>query len=392
MECPLCIEIFDQQNIFICNACKYSNCIDCHKKYLLTSTQDQHCINCRSVIPYDLFLQKFNKKNWVFDNYKTHRYNVLWEREQSLFPQTVHYNSLKKQEKILTSERESLLKQIMQINIKLDNLGLKQKNKTQTFEYTYACPLENCKGFLNKDFKCDLCDSNICNKCYTEKIEDHIHECSDELVETFNAIKKEAKPCPTCGEFISKISGCDQMFCVKCATAFSWKTGLVEKGIIHNPHAHAFFQNNPNAQENYLNNINNNNQNNNECRPPIPDKYFFKSDYFHSNDTYISIISMHRRIAEFRQYNRNRILTFIQNNNDKNLDLRLRFINNEINEKMFKQVLHSRNKKLYYMKNISQTVIYAYEIAEMILWTIADLIKNDKNKKENNVLEDVKKM
>jgi hypothetical protein len=43
------------------------------------------------------------------------------------------------------------------------------------------------------------------------------------------------------------------------------------------------------------------------------------------------------------------------------------------------------------MKNISQTVIYAYEIAEMILWNIADLIKNDKNKKDNNVLEDVKK-
>ena len=389
MECSICIETIDQQNLYICNVCKYTNCIDCHKKYLLTSTQDQHCINCRSIIPYDLFLQKFNKKNWIFDTYKTHRYNVLWEREQSLFPQTVYHISLKKQEKIILDEREKLFQQIALLNIKLNDLGLKQKNKTTSFDYTYACPLENCKGFLNKDFKCDLCNSSICAKCYTIKSENDIHECSEELIETFNAIKKEAKPCPTCGEFISKISGCDQMFCIKCATAFSWKTGLVEKGIIHNPHAHAFFQNNPNAQQNYLNEINN--QNNNNCRPPIPDRFLFKYDYFHDLTIYEKIIQMHRKMAEFRQYSRNRLLIFIQNNNDKNLDLRMRYINDEINEKNFKQVLHSRDKKIYYMKIVCQTVIYAYEIGEIILWTIVDIIKNSNGTQTVEILENIQK-
>jgi hypothetical protein len=52
----------------------------------------------------------------------------------------------------------------------------------------------------------------------------------------------------------------------------------------------------------------------------------------------------------------------------------MKYVNNEINEKQLKTTLHARDKKLYFKKNIFQTYIYAYEIAEMILWTIADLM------------------
>ena len=35
---------------------------------------------------------------------------------------------------------------------------------------------------------------------------------------------------------ITKIDGCDQMWCVSCHTAFSWRTGQAASGIVHNPH------------------------------------------------------------------------------------------------------------------------------------------------------------
>ena len=48
-------------------------------------------------------------------------------------------------------------------------------------------------------------------------------------------IRKDTKPCPGCGEFSHKIHGCDQMWCPTCKVAFSWKTGQLEKGTVHNP-------------------------------------------------------------------------------------------------------------------------------------------------------------
>ena len=85
---------------------------------------------------------------------------------------------------------------------------------------------------------------------------------------------------------------------------------------------------------------------------------------------------MHRRISEFRQYDRNRLLRYNQaheNNQSGNLDLRIKFVNNLITEKLFKQTLHSRDKKIYFNRIIFQTFIYTFEIAEYILWSIADI-------------------
>jgi len=49
-------------------------------------------------------------------------------------------------------------------------------------------------------------------------------------------LKKDTKPCPKCGTMIQKLSGCAQMWCPDCHTAFDWRTGHVETGRIHNPH------------------------------------------------------------------------------------------------------------------------------------------------------------
>jgi hypothetical protein len=61
------------------------------------------------------------------------------------------------------------------------------------------------------------------------------HVCDPQTLETIKLIKRDSKPCPTCKALIYKIDGCDQMWCIQCKTAFSWVTGRIETGRIHNP-------------------------------------------------------------------------------------------------------------------------------------------------------------
>jgi len=95
------------------------------------------------------------------------------------------------------------------------------------------CPM-NCRGFLDEKYKCGLCLTTVCKDCHQKKEEEH--KCNPDEVATITELKKSTKPCPKCQIRIYKTDGCDQMFCISCHTAFSWNTGRVETGVVHNPH------------------------------------------------------------------------------------------------------------------------------------------------------------
>ena len=110
--------------------------------------------------------------------------------------------------------------------------------------FTQKCPTTDCEGFLSTQWKCGLCDGSFCKDCHETKADDH--ECNPDLVASVKAIKKEAKPCPRCASQISKIDGCDQMWCTQCHTAFSWNTGNIETHVVHNPHYFQWMRENGN--------------------------------------------------------------------------------------------------------------------------------------------------
>jgi len=100
-------------------------------------------------------------------------------------------------------------------------------------QFVAACP-SDCRGFLSTAYKCGTCQKHFCSACRELKADGH--ECNADLVATIAAIVKDSRPCPACGMAISKVSGCDQMYCTSCDTAFSYQTGVIVKGVIHNPH------------------------------------------------------------------------------------------------------------------------------------------------------------
>ena len=127
-------------------------------------------------------------------------------------------------------------------------------------KFVRACPIESCRGFLSTQWKCGICGIHTCSKCHVPKNEpsepnaeeQDTHVCNPDDVATAELLDQDTRPCPQCGTGIFKIDGCDQMWCIECHCAFSWTTGTIESGHVHNPHYFEYQRRNGNAQRNVM--------------------------------------------------------------------------------------------------------------------------------------------
>jgi hypothetical protein len=96
-----------------------------------------------------------------------------------------------------------------------------------------VCPKEDCRGYLDKNYICGMCNTEACKKCYCIKEEDH--HCNPDQIKTVDEIKKVSKTCPTCGVSTEKKVGCSHMWCTQCKKGWNWDTEEVMEGRIVNP-------------------------------------------------------------------------------------------------------------------------------------------------------------
>jgi hypothetical protein len=179
---------------------------------------------------------------------KKHRETILFEREKCLLPQTQEAVSriiqVRKINKRIEEANEEIAKIRNHINV-LNIARVRTMNGTtgqpeqERRVFVRKCPVEDCRGFLSTRWKCQICENNVCPDCNEIKRDDG-HTCDPNNVETVALLKKDTKPCPNCGTMIFKISGCSQMWCPDCHTAFDWNTMRIETGRIHNPHYYEF--------------------------------------------------------------------------------------------------------------------------------------------------------
>jgi len=211
-------------------------------------------MGCKNAWDRDFTQQSVNKS--FYDNgYKDRRKDLLFEGEKARFPETMpaveNYKNIKTWEKEKKQEfkRMEKLKQEWAAarencnfisrkiaSAKVGDVGENVKH------FVRKCPGDGCEGFLSSAWKCGVCNLWACSKCFAEKgyTKNEEHVCDSDNVASAELIKKETKGCPSCGTRISKINGCDQMWCTACHVAFSWDTGRRVNGVIHNPHFYEF--------------------------------------------------------------------------------------------------------------------------------------------------------
>ena len=295
MTCTVCCEAYNlsTRKKVTCPFCPFEVCSGCSERYLTETSEDAHCMNCRRGWSRENLVENFSQK-FVSKIYKSRREELLLEREKSLMPATQIYVELEKAIRALNTEIAHVKNDLNLANIKWNainsqllpavngepagfDLLVDRHKKSQEQrkavsnlmidlqhmewhqnqlinrlhgrelagvrrQFVRACPFADCRGFLSSAWKCGICENWTCPECHEVKGTDREapHQCDPSNVATAQMLARDSRNCPKCAALIFKIDGCDQMFCTQCHTPFSWRTGIVETGRIHNPHYYEF--------------------------------------------------------------------------------------------------------------------------------------------------------
>lgn len=286
MMCDVCIDKFNKttRRPILCTSCGCNVCVECTKRYLLSSMENAHCMGCRK--EWDRrFLVMELPKSFINKEYKKHRQNILLQRQIALLPSTTIFieeeadlerriskaldnfniDASKIEKESRGTRRSTLLCNLTQtyqsafhtwaheINY---SVGVRKRDfalgiyrefsgqpvveddtkliETEQYVERGSCTRSECDGLIIKGWICTKCERKKCKKCYEP--EDVGHICKEEDIAAVNTIRKESKPCPSCRIRIQRSEGCPQMFCTNCYTFFDYGTGKkLDPKISHNP-------------------------------------------------------------------------------------------------------------------------------------------------------------
>ena len=246
------------------------------------------------------------------------------------------------------------------------------------------CPDPSCRGFLSSQWKCGLCEKWTCPDCHVIKgsCRNTEHTCDPDTLATVKLLDKDTKPCPSCSTPIHKIEGCDQMWCTQCHTAFSWRRGTIETRI-HNPHFYEWKrkQNQGVAPRN---------PGDFECGRDLSDHralYFIiqtlANDSLSENLTTDEravldklkedIPTVIRKTIHLQQHDG---AHFITNNVVDNVELRVKYLLNEITESRFSSRVHAAYKAFEKKQDIGHVIQLQYQGVTDIIYRFADALKS----------------
>ena len=216
---------------------------------------------------------------------------------------------------------------------------ISKRSSKHSYVYINKCQTENCQGYLNLEFHCDLCESSFCQQCYKKKSFEHT--CHPDDILTTNLLKTDTKPCPGCKTPIFKIEGCSQMFCTNCKTTFDWQTMVIDySGFVHTPE---FFEHmNKNGEDVVF-------------LPNIELVHYVLALETHASHKH-TVLNHYSLVQHFQ-------LDILQKypdqkNQEENLDLRVKFLMDEIDEIKWRSTIKLRDTLFQKKKSVRKILDY----------------------------------
>jgi hypothetical protein len=384
--CSVCDEKYNRSRLMPvkCDFCDYSACRECYKRYILNSTENCHCMNCRKQWEMKVLVKKF-ERTFINNEYKKHRENILIEREKGLMVATQPIVERLIKVEQTRNEVFELRNQIQEIqkkiNMKERELHQILTNTTageqEKHEFVRKCTYADCKGFLSSRWKCGLCEMWSCPDCFEVKgpASDGEHTCDPNTLETAKLLKKDTKPCPKCGTMIFKIDGCAQMWCTDCHTPFNWNTMRIENGVVHNPHYFEWMRRSGNHAERNLQEV--------RCGREI-DHHFCSSfsrvlgSFTHRIGFSMTVEETKTELTKLRNIIHIRMVEiprFNVNVLQENENLRIGYMRNKITEEDFKVMLQKKEKQMQKKQEIANILATFMNCMTEIIYRMTELMR-----------------
>lgn len=259
--CGVCCEKFTEKRrkCIGCVACDYKACNVCYKTFITSEgVSTPKCMQCNTEWTGQFLKQNFSDA-FIKGELRKHSSTILLQQQIAMLPATQpavenqiiyeqytnEVKNINKQIRELVARKNILNTEIVRIkraqnaNANGNGNGNGNDGGDGRSLFQHKCCDPECRGFVSSAWKCGTCGKFSCAQCHEVKgatsaeVEQHV--CNVDNVETVRLLRSDTKPCPSCGTYIHKTEGCDQMFCISCKQLWSWKTGKIEERG-HNPH------------------------------------------------------------------------------------------------------------------------------------------------------------
>lgn len=200
-----------------CQYCNFEACRTCCETY----ATNEPTVKCMNGSCGREWTRKFIRDVFtlVFINgpLKTHREQLLFDRERALLPATQPIIEGKIACAKLDKDIDEIRRQITALNRRITDLHTQKaaisanpRRGVERSAFVRACPDEDCRGFLSSQWKCGICEKWACPECHLLKgyTRDAEHTCNPDDVATAQLLANDTKPCPKCATGIFKIDGC----------------------------------------------------------------------------------------------------------------------------------------------------------------------------------------